>query len=109
MTTIATIVMTINATTGVTTEGVIVVTTSAITAEMIYVIIDTARTTTTATTATVRSDLHHHHLKGATVIVHFNQPIERSTSSSVAAKRPKATGNSEDQERPGGRWMTAPQ
>jgi hypothetical protein len=51
--------------------------------------------TTTATTATARSDLHHHHLKGATLMVHFNQPTERSTSSSVAAKRPKAIGSSD--------------
>jgi hypothetical protein len=62
----------------------IVVITNAMTAEMI----DTVRTTTTATTATARSNLHHHHhhLKGATLMVHFNQPTERSTSSSVAAK-----------------------
>jgi hypothetical protein len=56
------------------------------------VMIDAARTTTTAMTATTRSDLHHHHLKGTTLMVRFNQPIERSTSSSVAAKRQKATG-----------------
>jgi hypothetical protein len=28
-------------------------------------------------------------------MVHFNQPTERSTSSSVAARRPKATGSSD--------------
>jgi hypothetical protein len=68
------IVTMITATTGVTTEGVIVV------------MIDVTKTTTTATTTTARSDLHHHHLKGATLMVRFNQPTERSTSSSVAAK-----------------------
>jgi hypothetical protein len=31
-------------------------------------------------------DLHHHHLKGATLMVRFNQPTERSTLSSMAAK-----------------------
>jgi hypothetical protein len=51
--------------------------------------------TTTATTATARSDLRHHHLQGETLMVRFNQPIERSTSSSMAAKRPKATGSSD--------------
>jgi hypothetical protein len=44
----------------VTTARVIVVTTSAMTAEMIGVIIDVARTTTTAKTRTARSDLHRH-------------------------------------------------
>jgi hypothetical protein len=68
----------------VTTKRMIVVITNAMTAEMI----DAVRATTTATTATARSNLHHHHhhLKGATLMVHFNQPTERSTSSSVAAK-----------------------
>jgi hypothetical protein len=60
--------------------------TSAITVDMIGVMIVTARMTTTATTATARSDLHHHHLKGATPMVCFNQLTERSTSSSVVAK-----------------------
>jgi hypothetical protein len=70
---------------------VIAVTTNAVTAEMIGVMIDVARTTTTATTTTARSDHHRHHLKGATLMVHFSQPNERSTSSSAVAKRPKAT------------------
>jgi hypothetical protein len=74
---------------------VIVVMTSAMTAEMIGVMIDVARTTTTATTTTAWSDLHHHHLKRETLIVRFNQPTERSTSSLVAATRPKATGSSD--------------
>jgi hypothetical protein len=78
----------------VTTERVIAVMTSAITVEMIGVMIVTARMTTTATTATARSDLYHHHLKGATPMVCFNQLTERSTSSSVVAKRPKATNSS---------------
>jgi hypothetical protein len=60
------------------------------TAEMIGAMIVAARMTTTATTATARSNLHHHHLKGATLMVRFSQPTERSTSSSVVAKRPKS-------------------
>jgi hypothetical protein len=71
------------------------VTTSAVTAEMTGVMIDVARTTTIATTTTTRSDLHHHHPKGATPMVHFSQPTERSTSSLAVAKRPKATGGSD--------------
>jgi hypothetical protein len=94
MTDATTIVATIT-TTGVTTERVIAMMTSAMTTEMIGVMIDAVRTTTTATTTTARSDLNHHHLKGATIMVCFNKPTERSTSSSVAAKRPKATGNSD--------------
>jgi hypothetical protein len=90
-TTVAMIAMT-----GVTTERVITVMTSTTTVEMIGVMIDAVRTTTTATTATARGDLHrHHHLKGATLMVHFNQPTERSISSSVAAKRPNTTGSSD--------------
>jgi hypothetical protein len=72
---------------------VIAVTTSAVTAEMIGVMMDVARTTTAATTTIARSDLHRHHLKGATPMMHFSQPTERSTSSSEVAKRPKATGS----------------
>jgi hypothetical protein len=49
-----------------------------------------ARTTTTA-----RSDRHHHHLKGATLMVCFNQSTERSTSSLAASKQSKATGSSD--------------
>jgi hypothetical protein len=90
----ATTIVTMIATTGVTTERVIAAMTSVVTAKMIDVMIAAARTTITATTATTMSDLHHHHLKGATLMVRFNQPTERSTSSSVAAKRPKATGSS---------------
>jgi hypothetical protein len=65
---------------------VIVVTTSAMTAEMTGVMTDVARMTTTAMTTTARSGLHRHHLKGATLMAHFSQPTERSTSSSVVAK-----------------------
>jgi hypothetical protein len=49
--------------------------------------------TVTATTTTTRSALHHHHQKGATLMVHSKQLTERSTSSSAAAKRPKAIGS----------------
>jgi hypothetical protein len=81
--------------TGVTTTEVIVVmismTTSATTNEMTDVMIDVARTTIVTTTTTGRSGLHRHHPKGATPMVHFRRPTARSTSSSVVAKRSKAT------------------
>jgi hypothetical protein len=95
MTDVTTMIAT-TTTTNVMTTRVITVTTSAVTAEMIDVMIDIARTTTTTTTTTARSDIHHHHHpKGATPMVHFSQPTERSTSSLVVAKRPKATGSSD--------------
>jgi hypothetical protein len=75
----------------VTTAKVITVTTSTLTAEMIGATTDVFRTTTTAATTTARSGLHLHHLNGATPMVRSSQPIERSTSSSAVAKRPKAT------------------
>jgi hypothetical protein len=81
-----TIIVAATAMTSVTTTRVIVVTTSAVTAEMIGMMIDVARTTTTSTTTTARSDPHRYHLKGATLMVRFSQPTERSTSSSVIAK-----------------------
>jgi hypothetical protein len=89
----ATIIVATTTTTGVTTAKVIAVTTSAATAEMIGVMIDIGRTTTTATTTTARSDPHRYHLKGATLMVCFSQPTERSTLSSAVAKRPKGTDN----------------
>jgi hypothetical protein len=70
---------------------VITVTTSATTAEMIGVMIDVTKTTRNATTTTAMSDLYHHYLKGVTPMVCFSQPTDRSTSSPVVAKRPKAT------------------
>jgi hypothetical protein len=92
----ATTIVATTATTGVMTARVIAVMTSAVTAEMIGMMIDVARTTTTVATTTARSDLHHHHHpKGATPMVHFSRPTEISTSSSVAAKQPKATGSSD--------------
>jgi hypothetical protein len=88
--------------TDMTIARVIAVTTSAATAEMIDAMIDVARMTTTATTTTARSGPHRHRLKGATLMVRFSQPTERSTSSSVVAKRPKATGSfDQTQERSG--------
>jgi hypothetical protein len=83
------------ATISVTTIMAITVTTSAVTAEMIGVMIDIARTTTTATTTIARSGLNRHHLKGAILMVCFRQLTKRSTSSSVVTKRPKATGSSD--------------
>jgi hypothetical protein len=98
MMTDATTIITTTATTGVMTARVIVVMTSVVTAEMISVMtgvmIDVARTATTATTTIARSDLHHHHLKGATPMGCLSQPTERSTSSLVVVKRPKAIGSS---------------
>jgi hypothetical protein len=51
------------------------------------------RTTTTATTTTDRSILHHNCQKGATLMVRFEPPTEKSTLSLEVAKRPKATRN----------------
>jgi hypothetical protein len=64
----------------------IAATTNIVTATTIGAMIDVTRMTATATTTTSRSALHHHHLKGATLMVRFKQPTERSTSSSVVAK-----------------------
>jgi hypothetical protein len=93
---------TIVATTGVTTARVITVTINIVTAEMIGAMIDVARTTTTSTTTIARSDFHYHHLKGATPMVRSSQPTERSTSSSVVAKRPKATDSFDQTQRRSG-------
>jgi hypothetical protein len=79
----AMIIVAATTTTGVTTARVIAVTTSAVTAEMIGMMIDVARMTTTAMTTTARSDPHRHHLQGATLMARFNQPNERSTSLSA--------------------------
>jgi hypothetical protein len=57
----------------VMTARLIVVTTSAVTAEMI----DVARTTRTATRTIARSDHRHHHLNRATPMVCSSQPAER--------------------------------
>jgi hypothetical protein len=78
-----------------TTIGIAVTTATMTNVEMIGVMIDVARMTTTATTTTARGILHDHHLKGATLMVHFNQTTERLISSSVAAKRLKATHSSD--------------
>jgi hypothetical protein len=51
---------------------------------------------TTITLTTIgKSELHHHRPKGATTMLRFSQPTERSTTSLVVAKRPKATGKSD--------------
>jgi hypothetical protein len=73
----------------------IIVTTSVMIAEMTGAMTDVSKATTTATTTTAKSGLHHHHLKGATPMVRSSQPTERSISSSVVAKRPKATDRTE--------------
>jgi hypothetical protein len=87
------IIMKITATTSMTTDVTTAATTNAVITAMIGVMIDVTRTTATATTTTTaRNVLHRHHIKGATLMVRFRQLIERSTSSSVVAKRPKATG-----------------
>jgi hypothetical protein len=68
----ATTIVATTATIGVMNARVITVTTSAVTAEMIGVMIGVARTTATATITTARSNSHHHHPKGATPMVHFS-------------------------------------
>jgi hypothetical protein len=80
-------------TTDVTTDVTIIVTTSTMAVVMTGAMIAAARTTTTAMTTTARSVLHHHRQKGAIPMVRSRQPTERSTSSSVVAKRPKSTGS----------------
>jgi hypothetical protein len=101
----ATTTVAMTSTTGATTTGVIVVmittTTSAMTDEMIDVTIDVARTTTIAMTIIGRNGLHRHHPKGATTMVRCSRPTVRSTSSSVVAKRPKATDRPDQTP---GRW-----
>jgi hypothetical protein len=87
----ATTIVTVTATIGETTARVISVTTSAVTDEMTGVMTDVTRMTTTAMNTTARNDPHRHNQKGATPMVRFSQPTERSTSSSAVAKRPKAT------------------
>jgi hypothetical protein len=47
------------------------------------------------TTTTARNALHHHRQKGATPMARFKSPTRRSTSSLVVAKRPRATGSSD--------------
>jgi hypothetical protein len=73
----ATTIVVMTTVTGEMIERVITMMTSAVTAEMTDVMIVTIRMTTIATTTTALSDLHHHHLKGATLMVRFNQPTER--------------------------------
>jgi hypothetical protein len=89
-TTIATTV-----TTGVKTARVIAVTTNVMTDETTGAITDVVKAITIATTTIAKSDLHRHHLKGATPMVRSSQLTERSTSSLVVAKRPKATDRSD--------------
>jgi hypothetical protein len=87
-------VVTISITTSVTTDG------------MIHVTTDVAKTTTIARTTIGRNELHHHHPKGATPMVHSRRPTARSTSSSVVAKRSKATNNPD--QTPGRSSMSTP-
>jgi hypothetical protein len=82
-------------TTGVTTARMIAVTTSAMITEMTGAMTNVAKTTTPSTTITAKNGLHHHHLKGATPMVRSSQPTERSISSSVVVKRPKATNRTD--------------
>jgi hypothetical protein len=80
----------------------ITVTTSATIAGTTEVMTDVAKTTTTATITTVKNGQHHHRLKGATPMARSRRPTERLTSSSVVAKRPKATdGTDQTPGRPG--------
>jgi hypothetical protein len=86
-TTNVTTIVAMTATIDVRIAGTIVVKTSAMIAEMT----DVAKTTTTATTTIEKNGLHHYHLKGATPTARSRWPTKRLTSSSVVAKRPKAT------------------
>jgi hypothetical protein len=73
----------------------IIVTISVMITEMTGAMTDVSKATTTAMTTTAKSGLQHHHLKGATPMVRSSQPTKRSISSSVVAKRPKATDRTE--------------
>jgi hypothetical protein len=75
-----TIAMTI--TIGVTTEGMITATTSAMTDETI----DVAKMIIITTTIITKNGLYHHRIKGPTPMVRSSQPPERSASSSAVAK-----------------------
>jgi uncharacterized membrane protein len=90
----ATITVATTITTGVTTAGMVAATTSATTGETTDAMIDVAKMTIIATTTITKSGLYHHRLKGATPMVCSNQLTERSTSSSMVAKRAKATNKS---------------
>jgi hypothetical protein len=91
----ATITVATTITTGVTTAGMVAATTSATTGETTDAMIDVAKMTIIATTTITKSGLYHHRLKGATPMVCSNQLTERSTSSSMVAKRAKATNKSD--------------
>jgi hypothetical protein len=95
----ATTTVAMTVTTGVMTTGVIVVMIatmiSATTDEMTDMMIDVARTTTITRITIGRNRLHRHRPKGATPMAHFRRPTARSTSSSVVAKRPKATNRTD--------------
>jgi hypothetical protein len=95
MMTDATITVATTITIGVTTAGMVAAKTSATTGEMTDVMIDVAKMTIIATTTIAKSGLYHHCLKGATPMVRSSRLTERSTSSSVVAKRPKATNRSD--------------
>jgi hypothetical protein len=84
-------IVTMTATTGATTARMIVVTTNAMIAGMTGAMTVVVKMTTTAMTTIEKNGLHHHRPKGATPMVRSNLPTERSISSSVVAKRPKAT------------------
>jgi hypothetical protein len=71
-----------------TTVEMTAITTSATTGQMIHATIGIARTTTIARTIIGRNELHRHRPKGATSSTMLTT---RSTSSSVVAKRSKAT------------------
>jgi hypothetical protein len=82
-------IVTMTATSGVETAGMIFVMTSAMIVEMIDGMTDVTKMTTTATTKIEKNRLHHHRPKEATPTVHCRLPTERSISSLVVAKRPK--------------------
>jgi hypothetical protein len=73
----------------------IAATTSAATGDTTDAMIDIAKMTIIATMTIAKSGLYHHRLNRATPMVCSSQPTERSTSSLVVAKRPKATDRSD--------------
>jgi hypothetical protein len=83
------------ATTAATITARTTVTTGVMSAATTGVTIAYDKTTTTAMTTAARNLLHHHSQKGATPLVRFRLPTDRSTSSLVVVRQPRAADNSD--------------
>jgi cell division protein FtsW (lipid II flippase) len=81
-------------TTAATTAVMNAATTAVMNAATTAVIAATTTMIATTTITFVRSQLLHHHQKQAIPMVCSRMPTDRSTSSSVAAKQPRAIGSS---------------